>query len=111
MLPQTSQFFFNTGLYNIGAGAYPIEDQGLWEVSLVDADKGRFRPPTLRNIAVTAPYMHDGRAGSIEAAILMHGGEAEPARKAYDALQSDEGAPLRLFLQSLGRPQKLEFKP
>ena len=67
--------------------------------------------PPLWGLSASAPYMHDGRAGSIEAAILMHGGEAEPAMKAYNALQSDEGAPLRLFLQSLGRPQKLEFKP
>lgn len=72
LLPQTSQFFFNTGLYNIGAGAYPIEDQGLWEVSLVDADKGRFRPPTLRNIAVTAPYMHDGSVATLEEVLAIY---------------------------------------
>jgi cytochrome c peroxidase len=53
--------FHNTGLYNQdGAGAYPISDQGIKEITLKDSDMGRFRAPTLRNIAVSAPYMHDG---------------------------------------------------
>jgi cytochrome c peroxidase len=53
--------FFNTGLYNVdGAGSYPAQDQGLYEVTLKLADRGRFRPPSLRNVALTAPYMHDG---------------------------------------------------
>jgi cytochrome c peroxidase len=53
--------FHNTGLYNIdGRGAYPSIDRGLFDTSHAAADMGRFRAPTLRNIAVTAPYMHDG---------------------------------------------------
>ncbi|MBW8861353.1 MAG: c-type cytochrome, partial [Acidobacteria bacterium] len=53
--------FHNTGLYNIdGRGAYPSIDRGLFDTSHAAADMGKFRAPTLRNIAVTAPYMHDG---------------------------------------------------
>jgi len=53
--------FFNNGLYNIdGDGSYPVQDQGLYDVTLNRADRGRFRPPSLRNVALTAPYMHDG---------------------------------------------------
>jgi cytochrome c peroxidase len=53
--------FHNTGLYNIdGLGAYPETNQGILEVTGRDEDMGAFRAPTLRNIAVTAPYMHDG---------------------------------------------------
>jgi cytochrome c peroxidase len=53
--------FHNTGLYNIdGRGSYPAIDRGLLDTTHVAADMGRFRAPTLRNIAVTAPYMHDG---------------------------------------------------
>ncbi len=59
--------FHNTGLYNLdGAGAYPIADQGLYELTLEPADMGRFRAPTLRNIAKTAPYMHDGSIATLE---------------------------------------------
>ena len=53
--------FNNNGLYSLDAsGAYPPGNQGLFELSGKDRDRGRFRAPSLRNIAVTAPYMHDG---------------------------------------------------
>lgn len=53
--------FFNNGLYNVGNdGSYPPYDQGLYEVTLDPNDRGFFRPQSLRNIALTAPYMHDG---------------------------------------------------
>lgn len=53
--------FHNNGLYNIdGQGAYPPGNTGLHELTGEPRDMGRFKAPTLRNIAVTAPYMHDG---------------------------------------------------
>ncbi|MFT5510525.1 MAG: cytochrome c peroxidase [Hyphomicrobiaceae bacterium] len=53
--------FHNTGLYNVdGAGGLPGPDQGLANETHKKVDIGRFRTPTLRNISVTAPYMHDG---------------------------------------------------
>lgn len=56
--------FHNTGLYFVtyqnGEQGYPKKDVGLSEISTLNVDNGRFRAPTLRNIAVTAPYMHDG---------------------------------------------------
>ncbi len=59
--------FQNNGLYNLdGAGAYPRGNRGLYEVTGKPTDMGRFRPPTLRNIALTAPYMHDGSMTTLE---------------------------------------------
>ena len=53
--------FHNTGLYNVaGESLYPAEDQGLADLTGDPRDSGRFRAPTLRNVALTAPYMHDG---------------------------------------------------
>ncbi|MFT4977966.1 MAG: cytochrome c peroxidase [Myxococcota bacterium] len=64
--------FHNTGLYNTdGAGAYPEDNAGTFEVTGDPVDMGRFKAPTLRNIAVTAPYMHDGSIASLEA-VLEH---------------------------------------
>lgn len=58
--------FHNTGLYNIGGtGAYPEGNTGVREVTGNDADMGRFRAPSLRNVALTAPYMHDGSIATL----------------------------------------------
>lgn len=57
--PETE--FHNNGLYNVdGQGAYPAGNTGLHEFTGRPEDMGRFKAPTLRNIALTAPYMHDG---------------------------------------------------
>jgi cytochrome c peroxidase len=62
--------FHNTGLYDLdGRGAYPSWDHGLFDKTRTPADMGRFRAPTLRNIAVTAPYMHDGSIATLEAVV------------------------------------------
>ena len=53
--------FHNTGLYNVaGQFSYPLPNIGLFEHTKNPADIGKFKAPTLRNIALTAPYMHDG---------------------------------------------------
>ncbi|MEM9009051.1 MAG: MbnH family di-heme enzyme [Cyanobacteria bacterium P01_F01_bin.86] len=66
----TEVAFHNTGLYNLDdQGAYPPENTGINEVTLVPKDMGRFRAPTLRNIALTAPYMHDGSIDSLSEVI------------------------------------------
>ncbi len=65
---------FNTGLYD----PYPDTDRGLAEVTGLTADTGRFKAPTLRNIAVTAPYFHDGSAATLDDVIdsYARGGRA-----------------------------------
>lgn len=64
--------FHNTGLYNVGnTGDFPAHNQGLFEFTNNPADRGRFRAPSLRNVEVTAPYMHDGSVPSLEA-VLDH---------------------------------------
>lgn len=66
--------FHNTGLYytqrhNVAGLGYPEQDRGLAEVSFNPADDGRFRAPTLRNISLTAPYMHDGSIATLSEVI------------------------------------------
>ncbi|MCC7009936.1 MAG: di-heme enzyme [Acidobacteria bacterium] len=59
--------FHNTGLYNLaGAFSYPPENLGTYEITKRPGDVGRFKAPTLRNIAVTAPYMHDGSVATLD---------------------------------------------
>lgn len=62
--------FFNTGLYNVdGQGSYPMHDQGLFDLTLDPSHRGMFRPQSLRNVALTAPYMHDGSVETLRDAI------------------------------------------
>jgi cytochrome c peroxidase len=57
----------NTGLYNVqGATSYPSPNTGIFEYTRRRTDVGKFRVPTLRNIAVTAPYMHDGSVRTLD---------------------------------------------
>ena len=64
--------FHNNGLYNLGGlGDYPPDNTGLYDLTGQRRDMGRFRAPTLRNIAVTAPYMHDGSIATLEG-VLAH---------------------------------------
>jgi cytochrome c peroxidase len=62
--------FHNTALYNLdGDGGYPERNRGVWEFTGEPEDMGRFRPPSLRNIELTAPYMHDGSIATLEEVI------------------------------------------
>lgn len=65
--------FHNTGLFNIGGtGAFPADNTGVFELTGVARDMGRFRAPTLRNVAVTAPYMHDGSIATLQAVVRFY---------------------------------------
>lgn len=75
--------FTDGKFHNIGEGISPegeILDLGRFEQTKVDADKGAFRTPTLRNIAKTAPYMHDGRIRSLKEVVDFYvgGGSSNP---------------------------------
>jgi cytochrome c peroxidase len=60
----------NNGLYDVdGLGAYPAPSPGLAGITRDPSDAGKFRVPTLRNVALTAPYMHDGSIGTLEEVI------------------------------------------
>ena len=103
--------FHNTGLYNVdGKGAYPRSDQGLIEVTLQSHDMGKFRAPTLRNVEVSAPYMHDGSLATLDDVIEFYAtggrghGIANPLKSPFLVgfdLQLGEKQDLITFLQSL----------
>jgi cytochrome c peroxidase len=67
--------FFNNGLDPFEQ----IADAGLGNVTGNTNDRGKFRTPTLRNIALTAPYMHDGRFQTLEQVIDHYLFQAHPS--------------------------------
>lgn len=83
--------------HNNGLDPQPT-DAGRRDVTGLALDQGRFRVPTLRNIALTAPYMHDGRLPTLEA-VLDHYSEhvrASPTLSRELTLGADSTPGLRL---------------
>ncbi len=68
--PLETPKFHNTGLYNLGGtGAFPQPNRGVFELTGRAQDMGRFKAPSLRNVELTAPYMHDGSIATLEEAV------------------------------------------
>lgn len=63
-----------------------------------------WKTPPLWGVADSAPYLHDGRAATLDEAIRWHGGEAETSRLAYLQLPPQEASLLMSFLGSLRAP-------
>lgn len=65
----------------------------------------------LWGLADSGPYLHDGRAVTLQDAIIAHGGEAKAARDAYAALPAEQQRALQVFLLSLARQPLPEVTP
>lgn len=63
-----------------------------------------WRTPPLWGVADSAPYLHDGRAKTLEEAIVFHGGQGERAATAFRRLPASEQTQLIAFLKSLRAP-------
>ena len=64
---------FKIGLYHLDEeGSYPTYDRGFFDETAAPEDMGRFRTPTLRNVAVTGPYTHDGTVASLEDMVRIY---------------------------------------
>ncbi len=84
-------------------------DPGRYLVTHEERDWGRFKTPTLRNLADTGPYMHDGRYATLEEVIAHYnrGGDGvrnQDARIRPLGLSADERAELKAFLSALRGP-------
>jgi cytochrome c peroxidase len=53
--------FTDESFRNNGVQHFFSIDKGRYEISLLEGDEGKFKVPSLRNVELTAPYMHDGR--------------------------------------------------
>lgn len=72
---QTDQDFHAIAIPQFGPGALPapsFQDYGLEEVTRDSADRFKFRTPSLRNVAITAPYGHTGAYNTLEEVIKHH---------------------------------------
>ncbi|MEZ4725457.1 MAG: cytochrome c peroxidase [Candidatus Kapaibacterium sp.] len=70
----TSQEFANNGLYE------EYNDNGRQRLTGLDADNGVFKIPSLRNVALTAPYMHDGSIATLDVVLEHYASAGKPHR-------------------------------
>lgn len=96
----TNQEFESNGLYETYA------DPGRQRITQAASDAGKFRVASLRNVAITAPYMHDGSLPTLEAVIEHYnsGGKDHPNKSSLIeplALNTEEKAALLEFLETL----------
>jgi cytochrome c peroxidase len=86
-----------------------FRDSGRAEVTGMSYDRGRFRVVTLRNIALTAPYMHDGRFETLEEVIDHYSDHVEPSATLSPTLKDTANVPRQLRLSSQEKTDLLAF--
>lgn len=110
----TEGLFTDLGYHNNGLDASfpdPVELEGLYlgrfRISFADSDLGAFKTPSLRNIAFSAPYMHDGRFETLDEVLdhyrsgIQHSHSLSPALRAGITITDAEKEALKAFLHSL----------
>ena len=105
----TDESFWNTGvalLMDEGAPAGTFKDDGRFVISGSERDRGSFKTPTLREVARTAPYMHDGSLATLEAVVEFYDKGGRPNRNQFRRvgplrLSTEEKQALIRFLESL----------
>ena len=105
----TEASFSDFGYHATSAGADGDVDPGRFAVTGCAEDKGRFRTPTLRNVALTGPWFHDGSATTLREAIDHYdrgGKEGRPKEPEIRPLHltEEEKQDLEAFLKSLSSP-------
>lgn len=92
--------FHDAAIHGMADLRYP--NRGVFELTGNPADLGRFRAPSLRNIALTAPYMHDGSRPSLADTLTGY---------ARGALTAEEKERILAFLNTLTEPQAANHPP
>ena len=81
-----------------------LEEKPEDRKKLVGARRLEWRTPPLWGIRDSAPYLHDGRAATLDQAIAFHRGEADRSSDLYFELNAEEREQVRAFLHSLAAP-------
>jgi cytochrome c peroxidase len=106
----TDEQFYDIGLRPQEPDSFTVrkdsQDQGRYQVTKQEADRYAFKTPTLRNVQLTPPYMHDGRFQTLDAVIqfFARGGDVANGQLKPFELTREETGDLIAFLQALSSP-------
>lgn len=106
--PKADVEFHRIALYNLPAllsYPAPARDAGISEVTRNPKDAGKFKAPTLRNIALTAPYMHDGSIETLDDAIMHNSAAGKSGTIKGSAPTDAQRRDLLAFLDTLSDKQ------
>ena len=98
----TTDEFKNIGLYN----GKELNDAGLFNITNKETDLGKFKTPGLRNIAVTAPYMHNGMFKTLEEVVEYYN---NPQKFVPDAVNIDDALKTPLGLTEKEKKDLVSF--
>ena len=87
------------------AQAIPVQPQGEPKLPKT-ARKNEWRTPPLWGFRDSGPYLHDGRAQTLDQAVAMHGGQSAATAQKYFQLAPTERLQLEAFLKSLVAPSR-----
>ena len=99
--------FTDNSFRNNGIGIGANNDKGRYDITLNEADQYKFKVPSLRNLAYTAPYMHDGRFISLDAVLdqysnnIRHTPNLDPLLQNNLSLSKEEEQQVVAFLNTL----------
>jgi cytochrome c peroxidase len=99
----------NPGPQNNGLDASSTDDLGAGEVFTNPIFVGRFKSTSLRNIELTAPYMHDGRFSTLEEVVEHYNSGIQNHPTLSPALKDDDGNPVRLNLTTSEKSALVAF--
>lgn len=87
----TGELFTDFSFRNNGLPPVRIDDQGRFVITRNESDRYKFKVPSLRNIALTAPYMHDGRFVTLEQVLNHYSDNMQPSATLDDVFKQPSG--------------------
>jgi len=106
-IPNGYQLGGGGGFVDTGLDQSPV-DKGRFDVTGKLSDVGKFKIPTLRNVALTGPYMHDGRFTTLEE-VLNHYSTGILSSKNLDPRLQENGVPKQLLITDEDKQALIAF--
>ena len=91
-----------------GLDEYP-SDSGVGGITNISADFGTFKVPALRNVALTAPYMHDGRFQTLEQVVEHYSTGIKPHNNLHPELKNNNGSVKKMNFSSEDKQALVAF--